>query len=488
MLGTLLMIVAFGTAGEIRYTDPFAGEALKALERATGFLRSISTHGGYLWRYSEDLKERWGEGEASRTQIWVQPPGTPSVGMIFLRAYEVTGDKRYLEAAKEAGDALAWGQLESGGWTYYIDFSPKWSRRWYRRADKGKLSSKEISGRRNWTSFDDDTTQSALRFLMALVQTIGPPQDERDRRIRDAMEYGLEGLLRAQYPNGAWPQGYDGRQYKPEEHPVKRAWIPEEWPRTPPRHRSYWIYYTFNDNAISDCILTLLDAYRRFGRSEYLEAAKRGGDFIIMAQLPEPQPVWAQQYDFDMKPAWARKFEPPAACSAESAGVIRTLVELFLVTGEKRYLEPIPRAIGWFQRSQIAPNLWARFYELGTNRPLYFTKDYRLVYTDDDLPTHYSFKGSYGVRSAVGFYRAVIREGRDGYIKNHRHRRPSPKEMERRRRSLAPRVRRVISSLDDKGRWVRKGYIEMRVFIRNIRLLCDYLEAASSSVSRLSER
>jgi len=46
----------------------------------------------------------------------------------------------------------------------------------------------------------------------------------------------------------------------------------------------------------------------------------------------------------------------------------------------------------------------------------------------------------------------------------------------------------VISSLDDKGRWVRKGYIEMRVFIRNIRLLCDYLEAASSSVSRLSER
>jgi hypothetical protein len=458
--------------------DALAEEALKALGKATEFLRSISTHGGYLWRYSEDLRERWGEGKASQTQIWVQPPGTPSVGMAFLRAYEVTGDRRYLDAAKEAADALAWGQLESGGWTYYIDFSPRWSQKWYRRADKGKLSPKEISGRRNWTSFDDNTTQNALRFLMALVQTGGSPQDERDRRIWDAMEYGLQGLLRAQYPNGAWPQGYDGRRYKPEEHPIKRAWIPEEWPRTPPRRRPYWIYYTFNDNAISDCILTLLDAYRRFGRSEYLEAAKKGGDFIIMAQLPEPQPVWAQQYDFDMKPAWARKFEPPAVCSAESVGVIRTLVELFLATGEERYLEPIPAAIGWFQRSQIVPNLWARFYELGTNRPLYFTKDYRLVYTDDDLPTHYSFKGSYGVRSAIAFYRSVRQEGRERYLERRGRSRLSSEQREKRRKSLAPRVRKIILAQDEKGRWVKDGYIEMRAFTKNMRLLCDYLEVA----------
>ncbi|MCD6506142.1 hypothetical protein J7M22_05910 [Candidatus Poribacteria bacterium] len=224
--------------------DPLAKEALKTLERATEFLRSISTHGGYLWRYSEDMGERWGEVKASRIQIWVQPPGTPSVGMAFLKAYEVTGDKRYLEAAKEAADALAWGQLESGGWTYYIDFSPRWSRRWYRRADKGKLSPKEISRRRNWTSFDDNTTQSALRFLMALIQTIGQPQDEREVRIRDAMEYGLKGLLRAQYPNGAWPQGYDGRRYDPKEHPIRRSWIPKKWSRVYVKH-SYWLYYTF---------------------------------------------------------------------------------------------------------------------------------------------------------------------------------------------------------------------------------------------------
>ena len=29
-------------------------------------------------------------------------------------------------------------------------------------------------------------------------------------------------------------------------------------------------------------------------------------------QMPDPQPGWAQQYDYDMRPMWARKFEPAA--------------------------------------------------------------------------------------------------------------------------------------------------------------------------------
>ncbi|MCX6909967.1 MAG: pectic acid lyase, partial [Verrucomicrobia bacterium] len=94
-------------------SDP-RGQARAALEKATAYMRSISTEGGYLWKYSLDLKNRAGETKATATQIWIQPPGTPSVGMAFLRAYEVTKDARYLDAAKAAADALARGQLESG--------------------------------------------------------------------------------------------------------------------------------------------------------------------------------------------------------------------------------------------------------------------------------------------------------------------------------------------------------------------------------------
>ena len=49
-----------------------------------------------------------------------------------------------------------------------------------------------------------------------------------------------------------------------------------------------------------------------------LAAAKRGGDFLLLAQMPEPQPAWCQQYHPDMHPVWARKFEPPAIACSES--------------------------------------------------------------------------------------------------------------------------------------------------------------------------
>src|SRR5688572_2929174 len=198
--------------------DPQARDALR---RATSYFQSISTRGGYLWWYSEDLKQRAGESRATETQIWVQSPGTPAVGLAFLRAHEVTKDPSYLQAAQRAAEALAWGQLESGGWTYLIDFD-RANQRTYRRADKGKLNTKQIARRRNVTTFDDDTTQLALRFLMKFVtvQTNAPAE------IRSALDYGLENLLGAQYPNGAWPQGLDGRARAASLHQPKPARFP----------------------------------------------------------------------------------------------------------------------------------------------------------------------------------------------------------------------------------------------------------------------
>lgn len=422
-----------------------AARARTALERGTEFFTTkIATHGGYLWWYSEDLKEREGEGKATETQIWVQAPGTPAVGQAFLRAYQATGDRRYLQAAIEAGRALAWGQLESGGWDYLIDFDPEGSKRWYYRHDKGKISPEEAAKRRNTSTFDDDNSQGALRFLMAVADETG------DRELREAVNYGLDFLLKAQYPNGAWPQRY------------------------PPPKSGYGAYYTFNDNTIRDCIRTAIEAHQRYGRPEFMAAVKRAGDFILKAQLPEPQPIWAQQYDLEMKPAWARRFEPPSACAGESVGVMRMLVDLYLLTGEERYLEPIPRAIAWYERSQIAPNLWARFYELNTNRPLYFNRKYELVYTDDDLPTHYSFKGSYGVRSAIAYYEQVKKMGREAFLRE-RDRKPTAAEQEARRKALEPRVEAILAKQDDQGRWVENGRIQCSTFIANVNTLSEYL-------------
>jgi hypothetical protein len=436
-------------------------QARDALRRAATYFESISTRGGYLWWHSEDLKQRAGENRATETQIWVQSPGTPAVGVAFLRAHAVTTDPSYLQAAQRAAEALAWGQLESGGWTYLIDFDPA-NQRAYRRADKGKLNAKEIARRRNVTTFDDDTTQLALRFLMKFVavQTNAPAE------IRSALDYGLEGLLRAQYPNGAWPQGFDGRTHDASLHQPKPARFPEQWSRTPDI-KEYWYQYTFNDNAMRDCVRTLLEAHRQFGKPEYLAAAKRAGDFILLAQLPAPQRAWAQQYNFNMEPAWARRFEPPSVCSAESANILGLLLELHAATADKKFLQPIPLAIDWLKRSEIAPGKWARFYELQTNKPLYFTKDYRLVYTDDDLPTHYGFQGEYNIPSTIKRCEAALKDGAQ-----HKPERARPS-----RSSMEPAVQKIIANLDAQGRWITNGRIESRTFIAHVNTLCDYLEA-----------
>jgi hypothetical protein len=102
-----------------------------------------------------------------------------------------------------------------------------------------------------------------------------------------------------------------------------------------------------------------------------------------------------------MEPSWARAFEPPAVCSAESADAMRMLVDLFLETGEGKFLEPIPAFIGWLKRSQIASNRWARYYEIETNKPIYGDRDGKIHYTLAEISAErqrgYAWEGSLGV-------------------------------------------------------------------------------------------
>ena len=68
--------------------------------------------------------------------IWVQPPGTPAVGLAFVAAYDATGEQQYLDWAKEAAHALVTGQLQSGGWYYSIHFDPAERAKWGYRDNK----------------------------------------------------------------------------------------------------------------------------------------------------------------------------------------------------------------------------------------------------------------------------------------------------------------------------------------------------------------
>ena len=75
-----------------------------------------------------------------------------------------------------------------------------------------------------------------------------------------------------------------------------------------------WAQYLVDNElvAVEDVIDTLFLAADVYQDERYRKAALRTADFLLFAQMPDPQPGWAQQYNYAMKPIWARKFEPPA--------------------------------------------------------------------------------------------------------------------------------------------------------------------------------
>ncbi|MBL8798827.1 MAG: polysaccharide lyase, partial [Planctomycetia bacterium] len=400
--GLFLVCLVLGSPA-LAQEPPRRAEVVESLRKATKFMHGqVARHGGYAWTSGVDGKLRNGEGGCGPDTIWVQPPGTPAVGLALLDAHEATGEALHLKAAEDAARALVKGQLRSGGWHYRIEFDPPARREFaYRAGAKLNLAAlpktpapggwdvwKQRQHKDDMTLLDDDTTPAALRLLMRVDRALG----FKDREIHEAAEYGLTALLNAQYPIGAWSHNYDRFPTEPpsvEHYPVMAASVPKEWSRT--WTKDFTGCYMLNDRITQNAIATLLLAWRIYGERKYRDAADRGGEFLLLAQLPAPQPAWAQQYDRKMQPVWDRKFEPPAVTGLESQDVLETLLLLHRETGDRKYLEPIPRAAAYLSKLRLADGTLARFYELKTDRPLYFTKDYRLTYSKVEAPAHYGF-------------------------------------------------------------------------------------------------
>ncbi len=478
---TSILFATVATAEQV----PTRQQAVDSFHRGIAFFcNEVSIHGGYLWRYAADLSEREGEIPASPTTAWVQPPGTPAVGMAYLAAYKITGDKTCLQAACESAHALTQGQLESGCWDYRIEFSEPARGQFAYRVDANKRDSKKKA--RNTSTLDDNTTQAALSFIMQVDQVL----DFKDEVLHEAAQFALRSLLDAQYPNGAWPQRFD-RSPDPKKYPVLPASYPTDWSRKYPAI-NYISYYTFNDNTIADTIKMMFLAAEIYADEKFAAAARRGGDFILLAQMPEPQPGWAQQYNAAMHPAWARKFEPPSITGGESQNVLKTLLRLYQWTGERKYLEPVPRAIAYFRRSLLDNGQLARFYELQTNRPLFFTKDYHLTHRDTDLHTHYSFKSTSRLDEIEAEYDRLAGQKPADF-------RPvkilNPRTQPKLTDELANAAAKIIAGQDARGAWVEPAHyrnrtnlatgapsIGCRTFAANIMTLARFIAATANTL------
>lgn len=290
----------------------------------------------------------------------VRSPGTPAGGLVLLDGFHRTGDARYLAGARRAGDVLVATQLSSGGWSSEMPVHGARLARWFRWLNR-------------WTALDDDVTSGAARFLVALWAATGEPA------YRASAERALDLLLAAQLPGGAWPL----------------TWREPRWLRTV--SPSFEDLPSTNDAATAGPIVALLDGARLLGRADLLDAARRGGDWLVRVQGAAPQDAWAQQYATDGSPAPGRRFEPAGHASWETREMLTALLALADETGDRRHDDAVARGAAWLARSAIAPGCWARLYEPGSNAPLYVARDGTRVATADQAKRPYKWTGDFGI-------------------------------------------------------------------------------------------
>ncbi len=284
------------------------------------------------------------------------------------------------EALRIADNVLLF-QRNSGGWPKNIDMG--------KPLNASDLATLERQKKDLDSTIDNGATYTQLSFL-ARVYTA-----QKQERHRESFQKGLDYLFKAQYANGGWPQFY-------------------------PDLDGYSKHLTFNDDAMINVMKLLRDvaaakpAYAfvdEARRASAAQAVEKGIECILKTQvvLNGKRTVWCAQYDeVTLAPAAARKFEVVSLSGGESVDIVRFLMGI--KNPSPAVVEAIESAITWFEKSQLkgikwvnstvvkdpeAGPIWARFYELNTNRPIFVGRDgvvkYDVTQIDDERRTGYAW-------------------------------------------------------------------------------------------------
>jgi len=461
LVSLFILSVTLSTTGlSAQSGSKLSQEAEQTMLKATRFMvEKVSTNGGYLWYYTPDLSRRWGEMEAYKTMIWLQNPGTTSVGHMLLDAYRATGDEYYYQAAAKAANAIVWGQSSEGGWNYVIDFAgDKSLKQWYNTIGKNGWRLEEFHHYYGNSTYDDNITSNAARFLLRMYVI------KMDPAYKPALDKAISFILKSQYPIGAWPQRY----------PLMYDFSKEG-------HPDYTSYYTYNDDVIWQNIHFLIQCYLTLGEQRFLDPIKRAMNFYLISQ--DGSGGWGQQMDMNLETAGARTYEPKALLPRNTTAIVLQLLEFYQFTGDRKFLNPIPAAIHWLEQTVLPADktengryTHAKFLELGTNKPLYpHRKGSNVKYgyyyvdgSDENLLSHYGGKSYIDIQELKNEYKRVSSMTAEEATRN------SPLKEEAfngvgipqsyydisyERNTKIPdesAVRTIIQSLDKENRWLVK--------------------------------
>lgn len=260
------------------------------------------------------------------------------------------------DALRIADNLLTW-QDDYGSWPKNIDTAAK----------PFSGDRKDLEG-----TFDNSATTGEMQFLARTFRATQQP------RYQQAFLKALDLILKAQYPTGGWPQHY-------------------------PPGKGYARYITFNDGAMVRLMELLRDIATspeydfvdKDRRTAAQKAFDRGVDCILKCQIRVngKLTVWCAQHDeIDYSPRPARAYELVSLSGGESDGILHLLMSIDPPTPE--IIKAINAGVQWYHDAKVegiriewvdgirtavkdpaAPPLWARFYEIETNRPFFCDRD-----------------------------------------------------------------------------------------------------------------
>jgi len=317
------------------------------------------------------------------------------------------------EAIRIADNLLLY-QRESGGWPKNIDMALSLS-----DTETAKLHSQKHD---TDSTIDNGATYTQLRFLARVFKATNLD------RFRTGFLNGFDYLLKAQYANGGWPQYY-------------------------PDLTGYYKHITYNDDAMIGVMELLRDVDAKQNDYSFVDdvrrdkartAVQKGIACILKTQIviDGKRTAWCAQHDeITLAPAKARTYELPSLSGGESVGIVRFLMSIEKPSTE--VIAAIDGAVAWFDKSKLTginwvakpdPSklhgfdrvvvndasvgpLWARFYDISSNRPIFVGRDgvvkYDVAQIEDERRNGYSWY----VNSAAG----LLSTEYPGWLKHHPH-------------------------------------------------------------------
>lgn len=304
-----------------------------------------------------------------------------------IRWKQALNQKQEWYSGKEAiriADNLLIFQEDNGGWPKNIDMARNLNKQEI-RAIKTRQAKQSFSE----STLDNRATHSQIKFLVKVYEQTGI------ERFKISLLKGVDYLLEAQYENGGWPQYY-------------------------PIRKGYYEHITFNDGAMIGAMNLLREIANRrydFVDNQRVEKSKlaieKGLQVILKTQIKVNGELtaWCAQYNHKtLEPAHARSYELISISGAESVGIVQYLMTI--ENPNQAIITAVSSAVKWFEIVQLtdiriikqpdqslpkgydlvigfdpanASQLWARFYEIGTNYPIFPNRDGKINYAFSEL-------------------------------------------------------------------------------------------------------